>query len=190
MVEWFKAHAWKVCVPLQVPWVRIPLSPPIQNKMDKNKTTNQISWRAPEFPHYEKDVIWFTILSVIAAGLFLWALFTKNLIFALLIAISFFSIMTYALKKPAKVDLAITPRGVKINKTIYDFDSLKSFWIFYELPEIKEVSLRSKKKIMPYIKIPLGEQNPVEIRRILIKYLPERKHRESLIDNLARALRF
>ena len=28
MAEWFKAHAWKVCVPLQVPWVRIPLSPP------------------------------------------------------------------------------------------------------------------------------------------------------------------
>ena len=29
MAEWFKAHAWKVCVPSQVPWVRIPLSPPI-----------------------------------------------------------------------------------------------------------------------------------------------------------------
>ncbi len=28
VAEWFKAHAWKVCVPLQVPWVRIPLSPP------------------------------------------------------------------------------------------------------------------------------------------------------------------
>ena len=26
MAEWFKAHAWKVCVPSQVPWVRIPLS--------------------------------------------------------------------------------------------------------------------------------------------------------------------
>ena len=24
-----KAHAWKVCVPSQVPWVRIPLSPPL-----------------------------------------------------------------------------------------------------------------------------------------------------------------
>ena len=28
MAEWFKAHAWKACVPSQVPWVRIPLSPP------------------------------------------------------------------------------------------------------------------------------------------------------------------
>ena len=28
MAEWFKAHAWKVCVSQKVPWVRIPLSPP------------------------------------------------------------------------------------------------------------------------------------------------------------------
>ncbi len=28
MAERFKAHAWKVCVLLKVPWVRIPLSPP------------------------------------------------------------------------------------------------------------------------------------------------------------------
>ena len=29
MAEWFKAHAWKVCVLLKVPRVRIPVSPPI-----------------------------------------------------------------------------------------------------------------------------------------------------------------
>jgi dTDP-D-glucose 4,6-dehydratase len=28
MAEWFKAHAWKVCVLLKVPRVRIPVSPP------------------------------------------------------------------------------------------------------------------------------------------------------------------
>ena len=31
VAEWFKAHAWKVCVLSKVPWVRIPLSPPIKN---------------------------------------------------------------------------------------------------------------------------------------------------------------
>ena len=30
MAEWFKAHAWKVCVLSKVPWVRIPLSPPLK----------------------------------------------------------------------------------------------------------------------------------------------------------------
>ena len=32
MAEWFKAHAWKVCVLLKVPRVRIPVSPPISKK--------------------------------------------------------------------------------------------------------------------------------------------------------------
>ena len=29
MSEWLKEHAWKACVGETLPWVRIPLSPPI-----------------------------------------------------------------------------------------------------------------------------------------------------------------
>ena len=32
VAEWFKAHAWKVCVLLKVPRVRIPVSPPTSKK--------------------------------------------------------------------------------------------------------------------------------------------------------------
>jgi hypothetical protein len=31
MAEWLKAHAWKACVRETVPWVRIPLSPPVSS---------------------------------------------------------------------------------------------------------------------------------------------------------------
>ena len=108
----------------------------------------------------------------------------------MLIGLSYFSITVFALKKPREINLAITAKGIKIDKTLYEFDNLKSFWIFYEPPQIKELSLRSKKTVMPYIKISLGEQNPVEVRQTLLKYLPERRHKESLVDNLARSLRF
>ncbi len=151
---------------------------------------NYLEWSAPEFVQYSKNKSWFIIVGLITAGLFLWALLIKNLLFALLIGLSFFSLVTFALKKPRKIRLAITSKGIKIDKTLYSFDNLKSFWIFYEPPEVKELSLRSKKTIMPYIKISLAEQNPAEVRKFLIKYLPERKHKESLIDNLARQLKF
>ena len=39
MAEWFKAHAWKVCVLLKVPRVRIPVSPP-KAKKPFNKEAN------------------------------------------------------------------------------------------------------------------------------------------------------
>jgi hypothetical protein len=152
--------------------------------------SNSVEWSAPEFKQHSKNKSWFMVIGLIAAGLFFWALLTKNILFALLIGLSYFSITAFALKKPRDIRLSITPRGIKIDKTLYSFDNLKSFWIFYEPPEVKELSLRSKKVIMPYIKIPLSEQNPVKVRKILIKYLPERKHKESLIDNLARSLRF
>ena len=38
MAEWFKAHAWKVCVLLKVPRVRIPVSPPKIRKTFKKAT--------------------------------------------------------------------------------------------------------------------------------------------------------
>ena len=43
MAEWFKAHAWKVCVLSKVPWVRIPLSPPLI-KVVKNKFLNKMNF--------------------------------------------------------------------------------------------------------------------------------------------------
>ena len=41
MAERFKAHAWKVCVPSQVPWVRIPLSPLKVTIQSDFKTLNE-----------------------------------------------------------------------------------------------------------------------------------------------------
>jgi hypothetical protein len=162
----------------------------LKDKAQTKDSKNYLQWTAPEFAQYKKSKAWFVTVGLIAAGLFLWALLTKNILFALLIGLSYFSVITYALKKPRNIRLAITPKGVKVDKILYGFDDLKSFWIFYDPPRLKELSLRSRKLIMSYIKVPLGEQNPVEVRRILIKYLPERKHEESLIDNLARQLRF
>jgi len=179
-------------IPQQEP---IPEQEPAPKKIVKRikktrKNPDQVKWTALEFEHYQKSKSWFLVLGLIAIGLFVWALWTRNVLFALLIGLSYFSLSVYALKKPRNVSLTISPRGIRVNKTLYDFDSIRSFWIFYEPPHTRELSLRSRKTFVPYIKIPLGEQNPVEVRDFLIKYLPEKKHVESLIDNLAKSLRF
>src|ERR1035441_2904825 len=41
MAEWLKAHAWKACLLERVTWVRIPLSPPFQEK-DNDQMKNSI----------------------------------------------------------------------------------------------------------------------------------------------------
>src|SRR5215468_2017735 len=39
MAEWLKAHAWKACVRETVPWVRIPLSPPVNIPTSSQSTS-------------------------------------------------------------------------------------------------------------------------------------------------------
>jgi len=36
----------------------------------------------------------------------------------------------------------------------------------------------------------LGNQDPAEIRRLLLKFLPERKQKKSLLDEWARKIKF
>ena len=56
MAERFKAHAWKVCVPSQVSWVRIPLSPPYSRFVKEKKEY---------FMSFNWDLVW-TLLQVVA----------------------------------------------------------------------------------------------------------------------------
>ena len=56
MAEWFKAHAWKVCVLLKVPRVRIPVSPP-KVKKAFNKEPNLTILSELIFLFFYKNVI-------------------------------------------------------------------------------------------------------------------------------------
>jgi hypothetical protein len=115
---------------------------------------------------------------------------TKNFLLAIAIILTAFIVRLYAKKEPRKIKFSISGKGVQIDKNIYRFEDLKSFWIFYEPPEIKEISFRSKKTFMPYIKIPLGSQDPIKARELLLKFLTERKHTESIIDEWTRKAKF
>jgi len=159
-------------------------SPPI------NIMTKHLEWKAPEFEYHPKNKSWVLIPGAIAVVLFIWSVLIGNYLFALLIILAYFSISIYAFKKPALVRVVITSQAIKVNQSLYEYENLSSFWIFYDSDGVKELSLKSKKTVMPYIKIPLGKENPVKVRQALIKYLSEKKQEESFIDNLFRNFRF
>lgn len=156
----------------------------------KTSALTKIEWVAPEFTKYKKNTSWFIWLIFIALVIIIIAIILKNFLWAIITILAAFTIYIYATKEPRKIKFSISGQGIQIDQKIYKFEDLKSFWIFYEPPEIKEISLRSKKNFMPYIKIPLGDQNPVEVRKILLKFLPERKHKESIIDEWAKRIGF
>ena len=149
-----------------------------------------IQWQAPEFEKYEKGPLWFIILGAIALIVFTVSLLAKNFIFSFLIVLIVFAVFIYALKEPRIIKFIINGEGLYINEKLIPYQDLDSFWIFYQPPKIKELSIKSKKWSSSLIKIPLAEQDLVAIRRALIKFIPEKKQEESLVDNLTKSLRF
>lgn len=160
----------------------------LESPVSKNQTL--IAWEAPEFVYYKKTSGWYAIMGLVGIILTIYAIATKNPIMAITFGLIFIVIFVYAEKKPLLLKFGITPKGIKVQDRIYYFDYLESFWIFYDPPLVKTLSVKSRKVLMPLIKIPLGKANPLEARKILLKYLEEKEQRESLIDVIARIIRF
>jgi len=101
-----------------------------------------------------------------------------------------FLILIYAIKEPQIIDFSVGSSGVKIDKKLYKYSEIDSFWIFYDPPEIKELSLKFKKMFFPVLSIPLADTDPNKVRKILIKFIPEEEQKESVAENIARHLNF
>lgn len=151
-------------------------------KKIKKITLQELEWKALEFPKKKKAKSWFIIPGLITIALGIFALSTDNILFLIAIVLTFFVFYVYANKEPRIIKFKINEKGVEIDDKLHDFDSLRSFWLFYSPPEQKELSLRSRKTLLPYIRIPLDKENPNEIRKFLSRFLPERRHKESVID--------
>ncbi|MBI2055624.1 MAG: hypothetical protein HYT42_01900 [Candidatus Sungbacteria bacterium] len=149
-----------------------------------------LQWRAPEFDYHPQKS-----LTLFLFGALLWAggvaaLFFKNFLFAVLLAIAGGLVIHHSSRRPRELQFYISPRGIKIGRRIYQFEDLNSFWVLYDPPYSRELIIESKKTLMPVIRAPIGETNPLEIRKILLRFLKEEKHEESLADIVSKHLGF
>lgn len=145
-----------------------------------------LSWSAPEHQNEIPAAEIKVLLGIGALALLGYAVYAQNYLFAIIILLFSFVWYAYAHRQSHMIDFVITARGIKIQDRLYEFQDLQSFWIFFDPPRIKELSLESKKTLMPFLKIPLGETSPVKIRELLIKFIPEKKQEETLTEILSR----
>lgn len=133
-----------------------------------------ISWTAPEFEKHERTKGWYIAAVTIAALMLLFAFFTVNFLFAVIIIVVALIIILHEGREPERVKIAITDEGVIIGKRFFDYDDLKDFSIVYK-PRIgvKHLYFEFKNIVKPRLSIPLGNMNPLPIRENLLKYLEE-----------------
>ncbi len=171
---------------------KIRVNPRFDDRRPPRKSTSidKIEWTAPEFIRYKKSKRWFVLPVIVALVIIIIAIFNKNFLLAIATVLAAFVVCIYAIKEPRQIIFSISGRGIQVGKNRHKFEDLKSFWIFYDPPEVKELSIRSRKMFIPYIKIPLDNQDPAKIRKLLLNFLPERRHPNLLTDEVARKVKF
>ena len=154
--------------------------------LKKHPADTLMYWNALEFEMLEKNKRRLAYMLLLLSIIIGYASFTNSplmaLVFILIGIVAYLDIQ----KTPRDLDFRIIPEGIIAGKELYDFDNIRSFWIFYD-PEYKKIiSLHTKSYISPFVHIPIHEQDPVAIRNILIKHIPEKKQDHNFAEVLER----
>lgn len=138
------------------------------------------AWEFPEFEKHARGKWWYISLIVITIALLTYSYFANNPLFALIIL--FFLVIYFATdkKNPDNVEFVLTEDGVLIHGKFIEYESFRNFYILYYPPHIKSLYLQPKNELKQLINIPLQNQNPVAIRKILLKYMEEDLEKEEI----------
>jgi len=82
----------------------------------------------------------------------------------------------------------IFDHGVSVNRELFPFENMDSFWIFDESTYPAFIRFRTHILIEPLVDIPLGDTAPETIRAILQPLLPEERSELTFVDILSRML--
>ena len=167
----------------------------VQQVKDEGKMTAKafgrslFSWQASEYIYYEKSPLWYFVILVLALLCIGVAIYFRQWILIAVIVMFVIVLIQYSRRKPQVRNYALNEQGIKIDDKTYFFKQFKSFWII-EAAEETSLNFEPLKRLSPIITIPLSGVRVEDLRSILVKYLPERKRGEELIDRISKKLKF
>ena len=151
-----------------------------------------MSWRIPEYEEHNRDAKWYIMAGAIAFILLIFAFWTNNFLFAVIVVVSLFIIVLHHENNPVGVSIKLTTDGIIVGKKFTDYKDLKNFSIVYQpRRSVKRLYFEPKNLLKYRISIPILSQDPLKIRENLLQYLIEDIDREDepLSENLSRRLR-
>jgi len=161
---------------------------PHEGIIEKHPYDTLIHWRAPEFEIIERDKQWLVYVTIALVLIVAYAIYTNSIIMAITFILLGIVGYMHLEREPRTLTFRITPDGVAAGKEIYLFSNISSFWIFYEPEGKKLISLHTNSYLAPFVHMPIHEEDPVEIREVLLKYIPEVKQEPGIVDAFERLL--
>lgn len=158
-----------------------------QQRVEKELMT----WEFPSHERPNRTPVWYVAAAILVVLLLIYAVVTSNFLFAVIVVIVAVLLTFNAYDQPQLIRFSITEKGILLGDRGYDFDEMKSFWVIYNPPTVKTLYLSFRSALRPDLPVRLLDQNPILIRALLLRFLPEdtTKENENLTDVLNRTFK-
>lgn len=149
-----------------------------------------LSWEIGEFGAHSRGAGWYVLAAIVTVALLIWAVLTRNFLFAFIVIMFAVVFATHTLSPPRRYTFSIHELGVRVGERFYPFRDMRQFWIVFEPPEVKMLNFDFG-GFRPRLPVPLEDTDPNRVRETLKEYLTENVERteEPLSDWLARVLK-
>ncbi len=148
-----------------------------------------IKWTGPEHHYTQKTSEWYWAVGIIALTAAILSFMFGNAIFGIFIIVGATALTLNAHRPPKEITIEINDRGVVIDKTLYPFLHLESFWIDNDHNEPR-LMIKSYKTFVPLISLIIRDTDDEAVRQVLLKYIAEVEHPEPLGKRILERLGF
>lgn len=143
----------------------------------------EISWRAAEYDHSTRSLLWYFWLIAIVVSLAAFAFWQRNFFFGVFVILAGTMIAFFSRRRPQVFEFKISENGVFVSDKIsFDYDDLESFFVRDRPGHLDEIVLKKKTRINPFVKIPIDSKLAEKAKEILAEKIPEAEHEDSIID--------
>lgn len=155
-----------------------------------HKIPETLVWTAPSHIQPRRSPSWYLFFILISLGLVAYAVYTQSILTGITFGMIIVIVLVLSTRGGELTTYKITKTGISVGNTSYPFKVIKKFWIVYNPPEVKTVNLETSAYLNNRVIIQLGKQDPVTVKLVLSKYLPEDLDKEEhFSETLARRLK-
>ncbi len=141
-------------------------------------------WVVEEYERHIRGTLWHVLIISVGIILVIYALATDNFLFAIIIILSAIILFLQSAVEPADVPFAIAELGIVLGNRFYAYNEFRAFYMIYN-QETQTLFFDTKTAFRPDLRIPMGEQDPIEIREVLQAVLDEDLEKEEPLADRA-----
>ncbi|HNX11038.1 MAG TPA: hypothetical protein PKI61_02760 [bacterium] len=134
----------------------------------------KMAWQIKDYEHRGHNKKWYLIAGAVGIALIVYAIFTHNYLFGLLIVMAGTLVYFLDQQEPLIIDFSVSGSGIHFGPRLIPYERLKDFAVVFRPDDnIKTLYLNYKNTARRRLSIPLNGTDPLILRRFLLKYLNE-----------------